>query len=445
MSQTLAIELNDSGIIVSNGNKILVDSPGYCIEQGNHFVVGKDALLQARLLPNQCRSDYWASLAIAEKETLNRNDINAALSHLRHIWEQLPPDTNEVILTVPANFGNTGCGVLLGLCKELAIPVKALVHHAVMSPRRLGQQGIVLHIEMQLHHISITQLAEETKEFSVASTIAIEQHGYEQLYQQIAEAIANVFVSETRFDPLHTAQGEQQLFNALTGWIKQAQNQQQVECQVYDSEQVYQATVDAYRIKNICQQYADVVLDKILALSPAQSANVCVTSKFEQLLGFTRQATQRGVNVMPLAHGHHAMQALQQSDYIIDQDEQVYLIKQLPYQEVEYDIAVEQVPGDNQTPSHILFNHHAYPVDQTLYVVFGHSANDPDLQIDQQASPDAWLVIHHDVSGTWIEPLNNKTVTFNQQVLQSSVYPRVGDQLSLAEHVASLTFIMVKP
>lgn len=445
MSQTLAIELNDSGIIVSDGKQILVDSPGYCIEQGNNFIVGKDAWLQARLLSNQCSSRYWASLAVAEKNKLNRTDINAALWHLRHVWEQVSTDISDVILAVPANFGSTGLGVLLGLCKELVIPVKALVHHAVLSPRQSGHQGLTLHIEMQLHHLSMTQLDEDAKEFTVANTTLLDQQGYEQLYQQIAEAIAKVFVKETRFDPLHTAQAEQQLFNSLPGWMKQAQLQKVIECQIYNGEQVYQTTIDASLINNICRQYIVVVLDKILALSPKQTANVCVAKKLDELLGFKQQAALRGVNVMLLENGHHARQALRQSADIIDQDEQVYLIKQLPYHEIEYDSISTEAQNNLEVPSHVLFKHRAYAIQQTLYFSLDHSAEALALQVNQQASTDSFMAIHHDVSGTWIEPLNNKSLHFNQQAIQSSVYPRLGDQLAIDGCDDALTFIMVKP
>jgi dihydrofolate reductase len=443
MSQTLAIELNDSGIIVSDGKQILVDSAGYCIDHGSHFVVGKEAWLQARLLSSQCRSQFWSNLAIAEKDTLNRADINAALWHLRHIWEQVSTNVNAVILTVPANFANTGLGVLLGLCKELVIPVKALVHHAVLSPRLLGQQGVTMHIEMQLHNVSMTQLDEDAKEFSVASTTLLDQQGYEQLYQQIAEAIAKVFVKETRFDPLHTAQAEQQLFNSLPGWLKQAQLQKGIECQIYDGQQVYQTTVDASLINTICRHYIDTLLDKILALSPAQSAKVCITNKLEELLGFKQQASLRGVNIVPLEHGHHAKQALRQSADIIDQDEHVYLIKQLPYHEIEYDVAFKQTPKHIETPSHVLFKYHAYTMQETLYFSLDDSADDLSLYASSVAKADAFMVIHHDLSGTWIEPLNNK-LQFNQQPLHASVYPEVGDQLVIPACDDPLTFIKVK-
>lgn len=447
MSQTLAIELNDSGIVVSDGNQILVDSPGYCIDQGNSFLVGKDAWLQARLLSNQCLSNFWGRLAVAKQDTIDRADINAALWHLRHVWDQVSEDISDVILTVPANFGSTGLGVLLGLCKELNIPVKALVHHAVLSPRQTGHQGLTLHVEMQLHHLAMTQLHDQDNEFIVADITRLDQQGYEQLYQQTAEAIAKVFIDETRFDPLYAAQAEQQLFNSLPGWMRQAQLQKVIECQIYDGEQAYQATIEAKLIRKICDRYVDMVIDKILAVSPEQSANVCVAQKLDDLVGFRQQAAQRGVTMMPLENGHHAKLALQQSAYILDQDEQVYLIKQLPYQEIELDQAVanQQAHAAIEVPSHLLFKHRAYAITQALYFSFDAPMGEElALRASPQQNADSFMAVHHDLSGTWIEPLNGKQLQLNQHPMLTSVYPTVGDQLLIKECEDPLSFIMVK-
>lgn len=443
MGQTLAIELNDSGIVVSDGEQILVDSPGYCIDQGDSLVVGKDALLQARLQPNTCRANFWSNIAVAEKQTLNRSDINAALWHLRDVWEQVQSQATAVILTVPANFASTGLGVLLGLCKELMIPVKALVHHGVLSPRQIGHQGLTMHVEMQLHHVAMTQLHEEGQEFIIADTSLLEMQGYEQLFQKLAEAIAKVFVKETRFDPLHTAQTEQQLFNSLPGWLKIAQIQKQIECQIYDGEQAYQASVEASILRKICRQHVDMVVDKVLALSPEQSPNICVAQKLDELIGFHQQAAARGVTTLLLENGHHAKLALQQSAHILDQDEQVYLIKQLPYHEVSYDAQAANQQAAIKVPSHILFKHHAYSIEQALYFSLDSSEDELRLHASSQQSAHAFLAVRHDVSGTWIESLNGKPLQLNQRPMHTSAYPSVGDQVSLEGCEDQLRFIKV--
>ena len=134
----IAIELNDTAIIIHDGVRLINNSPGYAIETKNNFWIGNEARDRAYLYSNQCNNKFWYEIACAGKKDLNQQNINLAMRHLEHAWGQVATEVNTVVLIVPGTFTKTGLGLLLGICKELNIPVQAMVHiqlhHTVITP-----------------------------------------------------------------------------------------------------------------------------------------------------------------------------------------------------------------------------------------------------------------------------------------------------------------------
>ena len=443
MSSVVAIEVNDSGVILSDGEAVIVNSPGYCIQQTQSILFGADAMAKARLLPNECHSSFWSQLATAQSSSIDKHSINLALLHLRDVWSQAPENADRAILTVPANYTKTGLGILLGLCNQITIPVKALVHHAALTPRYEQHDGMTVHIELLLHDTVITFLEEDGQDFRVNSTEILSNVGLEDIYKKIAKHIASHFVSHTRFDPLHTAENEQQLYNAIDNWIHLANSNEAVVCQLHHDQQDYEVTVNADVLKNICRVYVDKIIDKVLAKHPQEKLFAAVSHKVGELLNFNDHAALRGIDALTLVPGHHASFAIDNAEAILAGDDQMYLIKQLPYKTVVYESQPIQQNALNiqDQPTHLLVCNAAYRIESHLYL---HSSDNAKNRFELNTQEkDALIAIRKDASGVWVEPLNNNRVMLNDRLIHAGSYPSVGDHLMVNDVSETLDFIKV--
>jgi len=213
----LAIETNDAGIAVAKGLAIIAQSPGYAVLDEDRLLLGEEAARRAQLLPNQTSSRFWETLdphPLPHPSASARTHADLVYAHLGQIWNKVREGTDAVILAVPGDYSRAQLELLLGIAAKLDMPVRALVDTAVASGRPVPECTTLLNLDMHLHRVVLTRLAQgdglARTQVQVADGI-----GLADLYEVWAKAIAALFVRETRFDPLHSAQAEQALHDRL--------------------------------------------------------------------------------------------------------------------------------------------------------------------------------------------------------------------------------------
>ena len=442
MPHPIAIEFNDSGIIVSDGPQLLLESPGYLITRAEQEWVGKDARERALLYPNDCDHRFWSKLARTKSGAVNQADAALALRHLESIWNMVSADVDAVILTVPATFTKTGLGILLGICTELSIPVRAMIHHAALSPRQAGHEGVTLHVDMQLHHTAVTRLDEKNKEFIAAHSEILENTGFHSIYTCAAKFISQSFISNTRLDPLHSAELEQQLFNKLPSWLETAQVQTNVRCQLEYQSSPYEVLIDTEELKGVLNSEINKIVTALLSLNSAAEIVACTPELVERQLGFSRYVGSHGILVRPLPLGFHAKQSLQHTERLLAGDAQIYLNKQLPYS-IRSD-ALPQVSDMRmqkiETPTHILYRNRAFPLNGNLYIS---GAPQTGLHVSNDQTQTPLVSIRRQSSTLVIEAAGNHEVTVNDQIVKTYTQPVVGDCIRIAAGADELVFIKV--
>jgi hypothetical protein len=130
------------------------------------------------------------------------------------IWHRLGHQSDEVIMAVPEYFTQEQLGLILGMAKELSIPVKGLVPMALAASSKPDPGSALLFIDMHLHRSVITLLAQEDRLFQTDSE-TLPGHGLSQMFNQFANKVSREFIQQTRFDPFHRAASEQELYNRL--------------------------------------------------------------------------------------------------------------------------------------------------------------------------------------------------------------------------------------
>lgn len=221
----LGLELSDAGILVAGGHPerlLAVDgpekeSPGFAIPEKDRLLVGKSASDKAHFFPLQVINKFWDQLntePLRQKNRHAQNHAEIAFAHLFHVWETVKQYGNELMIAVPNYFSREQLGLILGMARELSIPVAGFVPLPISASDRVYPGAMLLHLDIHLHRFEILYLRQD-EYLTVENSLTFQDINLEQLYRSYMEIIAEEFVDATRFDPLHQAATEQELYNRL--------------------------------------------------------------------------------------------------------------------------------------------------------------------------------------------------------------------------------------
>ncbi len=117
-----------------------------------------------------------------------------------------------MIIAVPDFYSREQLGLILGMAQELSIPVKGFVSLPIAASYHAYPNAMLLHLDIHLHRFEIIHL-HQGEQLTAKNSSTFQEISLEQLYRIWIETIAEEFVNTTRFDPLHQASTEQELYN----------------------------------------------------------------------------------------------------------------------------------------------------------------------------------------------------------------------------------------
>ena len=210
-------------------------------------------------------------------------------------------------------------------------------------------------------------------------TEVLDSCGIFALYDAWLHTVANAFVQQSRFDPLHTAETEQMLLNRLGGWIKEASRQDQVEMEMESGGITYQASIESLALTGSAAPIYQQIANKLRALFRAEDIPaIQVTDRIALLPGLTDMLKARvGGEVFVLEPGATARGALARCRGHSGAESGVSLIRKLPWDQSAIDIghhANDQ--SATGTPTHLLFGHTAYAIGNSPLVLGSEESND---------------------------------------------------------------------
>ena len=220
----LAAHLNDAEILVVNDQKILYREPGFALLEDDHLIIGAEAYSNASLKPRRIQNNYWSDLHTDPLPDQRFNQLSTAdlvSRQLERIWQSVAKPGDQLAIAVPAYMSNENLGLILGIATELNIPVIAMTDAAVCATRRHYEHAVPVHIDLSLHSSLLTRLMQEGQ-VQVDRSVVIDDSGLLLLYENWLKTIADAFVQQSRFDPLHTAETEQVLRARMPDWLMAA-------------------------------------------------------------------------------------------------------------------------------------------------------------------------------------------------------------------------------
>lgn len=230
------IELNDSEIRVASGNEITLRTPGYAVLKPDSVILGMEAMQLSHLNPREASSRFWLNLnqdALAIRSSKARHNADLAYRQLLMIHEQAgKPD--EFIFSVPGSFSDEQLSLLLGIVEACPFSAAGLVDTAVAGAAAVAGSGDYVHIDIHLHQTVLTFLSVDEK-VSRRQVQIVDDCGLTDIYDTCAAAIADLFIQQSRFDPLHHAETEQTLYDRIPGCLAALNERSEVSLEVqYD-------------------------------------------------------------------------------------------------------------------------------------------------------------------------------------------------------------------
>lgn len=212
------LEINDTGLLLSDGARVIAESPGFAALDGKTLHVGAAARARSRLDPRRAFSRFWYQLeaTLPAPAAAARSHADLAFAHLQSL-HQIAGD-EPLILAAPGTLTREQLAILLGLVDASGLKAEGLVDTAVASATQVETLETTLHLDVELHRFVLTVM-HGGGEVSRVRIEEVSKPGVTVVWDALARVAAQAFVQQTRFDPLHNASTEQTMFDALPGWL----------------------------------------------------------------------------------------------------------------------------------------------------------------------------------------------------------------------------------
>lgn len=353
------LEINDCGLRVFSGTDEVLESPGVAVIESRNILVGTAALMRARNHPTQVNNQFWRRLSLESLKSTNsrcRHHADLAYCHLQEIAEHcdLP---EELMLAVPGNFTREQLALLLGIVKESPINAVGLVDTATACIADVAPRGVHLHVELHRQQTLVSRVTvHEQAELDIAETIA--DTGLQNFQDAWARVFTDAFIMQCRFDPLHSAESEQQLYDMMSQWVSRAMRQGEV-----------MAELDDRTAKISLRQLQDAstpLLSRVRALIDNLAENnsvVFVSHRWAEIPG----GAQLAERIHLLAHNCVAQSVTKRWQEIHSDDEALRLVNALGAAPAT-EVAVQINSAAEAAATHLLFGHRALAAQQPLFV-----------------------------------------------------------------------------
>lgn len=386
----LAAHLNDAGILITDGQRILCREPGYALLEDDGLVMGRAAWVNASLKPRRIQNSYWSNLSttpLTDQRFRHLTAADIASQQLEELWNRVAKPGDRLALAVPGYMNNENLGLLLGIAMELDIPVVAMVDAAVAATRRQYAHGVPVHVDLSLRSAMLTRLSQSGQaQFERAEVIG--DAGMLDLYDIWLRVIAETFVQQSRFDPLHTAETEQVLQESIIDWLRTAASQASVPMEVEYRGITHRAEIESLELVAAATPVYQTIVSNLRALYRAGETPALQLSDRAALMpGLADTLTARVGGAAFLLEPGATARGLLSRVSEGRPGAAVTLVRHLPWDQSP--IEVDSPDDDNGAqPTHVLLGDTAMPVTSSALVLG-----------TQATADERWLDLGQDMPG----------------------------------------------
>jgi len=218
--RSFALEPDDRAFALARAGVTLDASPS-AVADGSAGEMGADAWHALRRLPTSTSTGHLEGVLRAAQPSPEALSLVAA-EVARRLRAHAPRAGERIWIAAPAYAEARGLGALLAIARHLSLPVDGFVDAAVASVAALELTGPAIVLELGLHHVAATLVERNQGAVSRRRSLVSERGGLLELYGAWLDFLNTHLVRQTRFDALHDAATEQQLFDLLPALAAEA-------------------------------------------------------------------------------------------------------------------------------------------------------------------------------------------------------------------------------
>ena len=361
----LAVHLNDAAISIHDAERVLYREPGFALLEDDRLTTGNDAFSQARLKPRFIHNHYWSELRtepLPDRRFRHMSAADIVSRQLEQMWQRVSGDA--VVVAVPAYMETASLSLFLGIAAELEIPVAGMVDAAVAATRREYQGAVPVHVDLGLHSATLTRLTQAGL-VQVDRAEVIDACGVQALYDAWIRQIAEAFVLQSRFDPLHTAETEQLLQDRLQDWLVAAASGETVQMEIEYRGIGHSAEMEPLELVATAAPVYHRIVSNLRALYRADEMPALqLSDRAARMPGLADILKARvGGEVYVQEPGATARGLLARCGEMRPGQGAVSLVRKLPWDQAPVAAAADSAPRRGGQPTHALFNNRAYAID----------------------------------------------------------------------------------
>tara|TARA_R110001592_G_scaffold363355_1_gene685056 strand:+ start:21888 stop:23198 length:1311 start_codon:yes stop_codon:yes gene_type:complete len=391
------IEINDCGLCCGTDKGDMFISPGYALLTEQGVTTGNAARLKAYLKPQQSFNQFWRQLNLSPLPSPTnhaRHNADLAYAQLLELHRE-SGSPEEVVFATPGSFDRDQLSIILGLAKASPFKTLGLIDSAVAATSQLstanGNQ--LLHLDIQLHQLVLTRLTVDSHiERTLVEVIA--DTGLKTFYDSWARYIADKFIQQYRYDPLHTAEGEQQLYNLLPDWLGRMNGDQELAIALDSPQGSYRLNINRNDLLANSSKKLDQLKRRLNSILHEEDTLVA-SHRINLLPGLTEQLGP----FRTLPDNAAVLGCLENIESIAGAGESIHFVTRLPHRQhatsleaAPQQATLQQPPMSGATiPTHVLYQHRAQAIGDILYI---HQSGE-QLSFSQQQTSTTTL-IHED-------------------------------------------------
>ncbi|MCB1844708.1 MAG: FHA domain-containing protein [Halioglobus sp.] len=362
-----AVHLNDAGITLLTAERVLYRQPGFALLAGDQLATGTEAFLRARINPRHLQHRHWMELATAtlkEQHFAHLSSADLVSRQLEQMWRIAGDGIDDLVMAVPAFLDSTQLGLILGIAMDIGIPVTAMSDAAIAATRREYRNAVPVHIDCSLHATTLTRIAQGNGAKVEVSEV-LDSCGTYVLYDVWLRTIAEAFVRQSRFDPLHTADTEQMLLDQLGHWLGEASRAETVSMSVSSGAVTHRAEIESLSLVAAAAPWYQQIVNRLRALFRADEVPaIQITARVAGLPGLADLLLARvGGEIYALEAGATARGALARCRGNARPGGSVSLLRHLPWDQAAVEVRASfSGAASSGAPSHLLFGDVAWQI-----------------------------------------------------------------------------------
>lgn len=414
---TCILELNDAAITLYRDDTVLHCSPGVAVVLDDDVRFGADALQVSRIHPRQTNQQYFTRLnadplPVPGKRARNHADL--AYLHLTTFKPLIDAEGGEVLLAVPGILSPDQLGVLLGVLHEVGIRVGGFVDAAVAALSLVDElPDQARHLDIMMQRAVVTTV-DSGRDVTKAGCQEVLDCGLNRLLDAWINVIADRFVRETRFDPLHSAATEQQLFNQLYDWIEHGAQGPDLVVEIVHGDHTRRVELN----RGVLEEKSEQRLRQMADALP-RGSTAFLSARAARLPGIEGALDALQVRSSTLPGNALTRGCLHNLRHIVPEDGELRLVTRLPHTSGGRETTTPVTPAADHppAPTHALLGHEAWPLTGGQWTLGG------------SRRP---LSLRHDDGRIVLEAESG--VQLNGEPLESPRPLSAGDRVAVGEH-----------